>query len=623
MDGHAAETAIVGSVVIGALYLGQPLLIPLALAVFLTFLLSPIVSGLRKLKVPKGLAVPIVAIIAFSFLFLAGLFVGRQISSFAEDLPRYTVTLNEKIKALKEFASSGSQIGLATKTLESLRKQIEDDKPAANAPPPILSDRQASEPPTKPLPVTIETPSTPFEQLKQTLGVVAPPLVTAGIVVLFVLILLLYREDVRDRVIRVLGVQDLERTTQAMDDAGYRLNRYFLATTTINATFGIFIGIGLWWIGIPNPVLWGAVAMLMRFAPFIGVPLASVLPLALSIVVDPGWTMLALTLALFVVSELVASQAIEPFVQGEATGLSPLAIIVATTFWTLLWGAMGLVLAVPLTVMLVVLGRHVERFALFEVLLGAQPALSPADRFYQRILADDPEEAADQAQAQLKDTTLATYYDTVVMDALRKAMRDAEAGRLDRERFGQIKGALDVFIEDMHEFELKEEAALKKADAAKDGSVADAPAERLSRDPILCVAARNKFDEAAAAMLVQLLEDRGLAAVIVSPAGLGRSGRVAIPPSQIVVLSAFDVGDRSAHVKFLLRRLRRQLPDAQFLGGFWRLEADNPAHKTIIASIGTDEVVSTLSAAVDQCILHGHGASLKLKPALTLQPQTA
>ena len=625
IEGRTAETVVVGAITIAALYLGQPLLIPLALAIFLTFLLSPVVTCLRRLHLPNGLAVSIVALTAFLALLLFGFFVGRQVTGFAEELPRYKITLSEKIRTVKTVASGGSKLEQVGETLESLRKEMDTKAPPpqptvpqSTAPAAPESNPQISrvnETAAKPLQVTVETPSTPLDQLKQTIATIVPPLITTGIVSLFVIILLLYREDLRDRAIRLFGVQDLERTTRALDEAGRRLNRYFLATTAINVTFGTIIAAGLWWIGIPNPILWGGLAMLMRYVPFIGVPLAAVLPVVLSVVVDPGWTMLAATLGLFVISELVISQVVETFVHGEATGLSPLAVILATTFWTLLWGPVGLVLAVPLTVMLAVLGRHVERFALLEVLLGASPALSPADRFYQRILADDPEEAADQAQGQLNEMTLVGYYDTVVMEALKKATRDAEAGRINTVRLGQISTALAVFIDAMGDADDKESSNVAPASPPDTGSRVTSEATGAQANPvILCVAAKNKLDEAAASMLAQMLQARGLQALVVTPARLGRAGGPSLSDVRIVCVSAFDVGERSAHVKFLLRRLRRQLPAAQFLGAFWRLEADNPAHEILIGSIGADDVVSTLTAAVDRCILQSHGAPLRSDP---------
>jgi hypothetical protein len=280
----------------------------------------------------------------------------------------------------------------------------------------------------------------------------------------------------------------------------------------------------------------------------------------------------------------------------------------------LLWGPMGLVLAIPVTVIFAVLGRHLESFALFEVLLGAAPALSPADRFYQRILAGDPEEAADQASDQLKVMTLAQYYDTVVMEALKKAVRDGDAGRLQADRFGQIKESIDVFIEEMAEVDEKTIAASERADEVPTDAVAD------GGPMILCVAAKSKLDEAAAAMLVQLLQGRGLKAVAASASDLAAG----FPSADMVCLSAFDAGDRNAHVKFLLKRLRRQIPTAQYLGCFWRLDNENPVHKAVIGSIGADDIASTLSAAVERCILQRHGVPLVEKQStVPVKPSNA
>jgi predicted PurR-regulated permease PerM len=597
------EAAVVSTVVIAALYLGQSLLIPLALAIFLTFLLSPIVSRLRKLRVPKILAVTLVVLAAFTIVVLSGIVIARQVTSFAEELPRYQLVLMEKIKVLKSFAAPGWEMERAAATVNVLRKEIEQgNAPADTAAPSSRPNAQVQQPPQQPLTVRVEQPSTPFEQLERTLTAVAHPLITIGIMVLFVIILLFYREDVRDRAIRLLGVQDLERTTRAMDDAGQRLNRYFLAATGINAAFGCVIGIGLWVIGVPNPVLWGAFAMFARFIPFIGVPIAAILPLLLSVVADPGWSMLAWTAALFVLSELFAGQLLETLVHGEATGLSPLAIILATTFWTLLWGPVGLVLAVPVTVMLAVLGRHIDRFAVFEILLGAAPALSPADRFYQRILAGDPEEATDLAESQLGDMALAEYYDDIVMDALKKAVRDREAGRLSVVRVGQIKATLDVFVDEMGEAATVDKALEV---AATDAASADDRAQG-KQATVLCVGAKSRLDEAAATMLAQLLTARGLTATVATSASI--SQRLDDnPPStkaDIVCVSAFEAGERSAPVKFLLRRLRRHYPDAEIIGGFWRLDRGNPAHARVINSFSADHVVSSLSAAVERCLVH-------------------
>jgi predicted PurR-regulated permease PerM len=576
------EQTILFCIGVALLYIGQSLLIPLALAILLTFLLSPSVTKLRQIGLPKSLSVASITLLTFSIMLFLGLSIGRQITVFAEDLPRYKITLADKIQTLKTLSLAGPAMERASDTLRSLRKEIEKNPQAAP---------QQTPETTSPTKVTIDQPSTPLEQLKQTIDILGPPLIVIGIVIIFVVVLLFYREDVRDRVIRLLGVSDLARTTRALDDAGQRLNRYFVAITAINTLFGLVIGIGLWLIGIPNPLLWALFAALLRFVPFIGVPIAALLPLLLAVVVDPGWSMLAYTLALFIVSEIFVSQVVETIVQGEATGLSPLAIIVATTFWTLLWGPVGLVLAVPLTVMLVVLGRHTEQFAVFDILLGAAPALTPSDRFYQRILAGDPDEAADQAETQLKEMSLEAYYDTVVLDGLKKAINDIETGKIDPTRVVRIKESLDSFIETTLELSEELHATNEQFDTNKP-----------SATTIYCIGARSKLDDIAAGMLAQLLKKRNAQAEFLTTPQLLEND---VLNPLIICLSAFDIGKRGAHTKFLIKRLHRRFPHVTFVGCFWRLPLNHD--NTEVPQLGPlkpNDLVNTLSAAVDLCILH-------------------
>jgi hypothetical protein len=268
--------------------------------------------------------------------------------------------------------------------------------------------------PPKPIPVEIHAPPpAPFEIIRSIIGPLAGPLATAAIVIVFLTFILLQREDLRDRFILLVSAGDLHRTTVALDDGASRLSRYFLTEIAINASFGVIIGTGLFFIGVPSAVLWGILAMLLRFLPYIGAWIAAFFPVALALAVDPSWSMLVWTIALFAVVELLLSQAIEPLLNAHNTGLSAVAVVVAATFWTWLWGPVGLLLSTPLTVCLVVIGRHVERLRFLDVLLGDQPALAPEETFYQRILAGDPDEAARQAEVFLKEKSLCDYYDEV------------------------------------------------------------------------------------------------------------------------------------------------------------------------------------------------------------------
>lgn len=601
------ETIVISAIFISALHFGKALLVPLALAILLTFLLSPLVGKLVRWHVPKVIAVTIATLSAIAVLTTVGFMLGQQARTFAEDLPRYQYILSEKINVLKQVVAPSWQMGRAGETVRALRDELAGKKSQSDigAGAPQTSPAMTSEPPP-PSRVVIEEQKTALSQLTQTLEAILEPATTAGIAIVFVIVLLLDRQDVRDRAIRLMGVHDLERTTRAMDDAGLRLKRYFLAATAINFAFGLVIGLGLWWIGLPNPLLWGVIAMLMRFVPFVGILLSASLPILLAVTVDPGWTMLISTLALFVVAEIIVSQVVEVIVHGQSTGLSPLAVIIATAFWTILWGPIGLLLAVPMTVMLVVLGRHVERFSFLNILLSSQPALSPSDSFYQRILAGDPEEAADLAQAKLKEMTPDAYYDGVVMEALGRAAADLKAGHLDAPRLADIGESLGEFIEDIGELVL--DVDKPAATAATTATPSAAP-----KAPVVCLSARTVIDHAAASILAQLLELRGIRAIVATPADImrGEVDGVDLTKSALICVSSFRVHERSAQLKFMLRKVRRRVPSAEILGGFWQAAPSDIAETGLVDQFGVDDTVATFSAAVDRCILKDHGAPLK------------
>ena len=257
------------------------------------------------------------------------------------------------------------------------------------------------------------------------------PLATAGIILVVTIFALLQKEDLRDRAIRLFGSGDLHRTTVAMDEAGRRLSRYFLTQLGLNASFGVIVGVGLYFIGVPNPLLWGILGALLRFVPYVGSWIAAALPIVLAAAVEPGWSMAIWTAVLYAVTELIMGQAVEPLVYGHSTGLSPIAVIIAAIFWTWIWGPIGLIISTPLTLCLVVLGRHIERLEPFDVLLGDRPALTPTEGLYQRMLAGDPDEAEEQAERYLADQPLSSYYDEVVLEALRLAANDILRGTLE------------------------------------------------------------------------------------------------------------------------------------------------------------------------------------------------
>ena len=291
------------------------------------------------------------------------------------------------------------------------------------------------------------------------------PLTTTGIVVVFLIFFLFQREDLRNRFIRLTGTGDLERTTAALDDAGHRLTRLFATQLALNAGFGTVIGLGLELIGVPSAPLWGLLAMILRFVPYIGPALAAILPLTLAAAVGNGWSMLFSTAALFAVVEPLTGNFLEPLIVGHHAGLSPVAIVTAAAFWTWLWGPLGLILSTPMTVCLVVVARHVERLKFIDVLLGDEPALTPQQANYQRMLAADPVEIISHAAKYLKEKTLIEYYDEILLGALKLAEQDAKQGRLDDDRLNNIKQTVAEVVE-----ELREEQAKGKITDPKDSS---------------------------------------------------------------------------------------------------------------------------------------------------------
>src|SRR5947209_14172039 len=447
-----AVTLITVALVVTALYVGRAVFIPIAIAILLSFVLAPLVRALRRWRLPRVPAVGLVVLLAVAILGGLGTIVAQQFADLTKELPNYESTITRKIASIKQLAGSGGSLERAAAALRNIGGQITEPAPDAGKPPPAPARPQAGQPQNKaePVPVEVRPSSDPlsFDRLQSLASTVIEPLATAGIVLVFVIFILFQREDLRDRFIRLVGSGDLQRTTAAMNDAARRLSRYFLFQTLMNATFGAFIAIGLWFIGVPSPFLCGTLAALMRFVPYVGAFIAAAVPILLAGAVAPGWAMMLEVAALFVITEPIVGQLIEPMVYGHQTGISPIAVVVSATFWTWLCGPVGLLLATPLTVCLVVLGRHVERLEFLDVLLGDAPPLTPVESFYQRLLAGDSSEVADQAEEFIKERPLAEYYDEVALEALLMAQADIRRGALDEQRQARIRETIGELVED-------------------------------------------------------------------------------------------------------------------------------------------------------------------------------
>ncbi|MDP4004196.1 AI-2E family transporter [Methylobacterium sp. NEAU K] len=593
-----------------ALYLGRDILVPVTLAILLSFVLVPAVRMLRRIHVPRAPAVLLVVVIVFGALFGIGSLIASEASQLAADLPRYTQVMRTKIKDLR-----GATAG--TGTLSRIVDMVQD-LGATLQPPPAAEVRGDPGSRTHPLTVEISPARASVIDTFQTFaGSILHPLATTGLILIFTIFILLQREDLRNRAIRLAGGSgDLRRTTAAIDDATSRLSRFFLAQLALNIAFGLVIGIGLWLIGVPSPTLFGVLAAILRFVPYIGAVISALLPLILAAAVDPGWTMVIATAGLFLVVEPICGHVIEPLLYGHSTGLSPIAVILAATIWTFLWGPIGLVLATPLTVCLVVLGRHVERLWYLDVLLGDQPALSPPEIFYQRMLAGDPVEAIDQGWQFLKERALVTYYDEVALAGLLLAQEDLSRGTLDRVRQDEVGAAIRTVVARLGTAPVARrtwrgstrlpdtETAAALAAIGPDRQVAGivlgredlAPAWR-SATPVLCVSSRGPFDEAATLMLSQILARHGLASQILSMAAIRGGERPENPDGLALICFSYLEPVSLSQIRFTVRQARAAIPGVRILVGFWR-ERDPATLDRLRRATSADFLVTSLNEAL-------------------------
>jgi predicted PurR-regulated permease PerM len=560
-------------VLVGALYFARDVLVPIVLAVLMSFVLAPLIALLQRLRCPRIAAVFLVVLAAFSVLFALGGLIAAQVNQLASDLPAYQSTLRQKIESLRGAATGTGTLERASEVLQNLRKELERPKSQAQTPEVPLDIS------TKPIPVEVRQPDP--GALQTLAALIAPlihPLATTGIVIVFVVFILLQQQDLRNRLVRLAGSQDLQRTTAAMNDAGERLSRLFLTQLLLNASFGLVIGASLWLIGVPSAPLWGVLAMILRFIPYIGAIIAAIFPLVLAAAFGPGWSMVLWTAALFLIVEPIFGHGIEPLLYGHSSGLSPVAVMASATFWTWLWGPIGLVLATPLTVCMVVLGRHVERLNFLHVLLGDEPALTPAQVVYQRMLAGDPVEATEQAQKFLREKPLAAYYDEVLLAGLKLAQSDAERGALDPDRMQRIRDSVAEIADDLSSHQDRPDAVSATEPDGPLGRISQAEAdiragqaEQLPqrwREPgaVRCVPGTGLIDEAAALALAQLLERRGIGARAEEADTLTMAKLFALDTKDVALVCLCYLGNASAaQIRYAARRMRRRVPNAFIL----------------------------------------------------------
>ncbi len=563
---------------IAALYFGREVFLPIAIALLLTFALAPVVSALKRIGLPRIPAVIVSVLSAFAALGLLSFIVASQVSELAQNIPVYQTNILTKVRSLKETGVGGGIVSRLSRVVERIGQEIERQEPQLPS--------AAETPKREPLPVEIVARERPLEVLQNMVGPLISPLASAGLIIIVVIFMLLEREDLRDRFIRLVGYGDLHRTTQALQDAGKRVGHYLLMQLVVNIVYAIPIAIGLWILGIPNALLWGLLALALRFVPYIGPVIGALLPLFLALAVAPGWSLLLWTAGLFVVMEMLTGNVIEPWLYGSRTGLSPLAIIVAAIFWTWLWGPLGLVLSTPLTVCLVVLGRHVPQFEFLDVLFGNEPVLEPHARLYQRLLAGDPDEATDHAEEMLEEKYLVDFYDKVAIPALLLGEQDRARGVMGDQQRQQVAASALTLVANLDDSAQEEAAEEDELTATEDASTdaqkaaagegKDAEGEDETELPdgtgmsVLCAGGRGELDDAAAAMLAQVLEVQGATVskasfVDMEPAGIRRLELDAVD----TVVVGFLNRDSVKHARFLVRRLKRARPALRVGIVFW------------------------------------------------------
>ena len=579
---------VIAALVIAGLYFGRSILVPLALAFLLSFVLEPLVARLKRIGVPGMAAVLSVVLATLLVLGAGATLVANEARVLSAQLPSYQNTIRKKLRGLREEMRAPGMFDGAKRTLDIVQREVD----AATTPPrgaPAAVQKVQVLPP----------PQSPSQQAMAALDAVGGPLADAALVLVFVIFILLDRVDLRDRLLRLWG-RDLHRATDAMDEAGGRISRYLTMQLLVNVTYGIPLAAGLWFIGVPGALLWGALAAVMRFVPYVGPLISSVFPVALAFAVDPGWSLVLWTVGLIAVLEIISNNVIEPWLYGASTGLSALSLIVAATFWTSLWGPVGLVMSTPLTVCLLVVGRYLPQLAFLNVLLGSQPALDEPTRIYQRLLADAAEEAIELSARQIeaRQGSVQTFYAEIGLPVLRMAVGDHAHAATPQHRLRVVEG-MDELLDDLAE---QYPPGAAPATGALPG--------------VACIGGKWEMDHLAARMLAHALQLQGC------PVQVGAGGAHLAEQLQALALDEARVvcvvwlaPDPVAAARYFCRRLKRRWPHVQVVLALWNapddlLDAQAREH------LGADAVATSLEEAVMRITqMQGASTSEEYEPA--------
>ena len=594
LRGETGALVVCGTV--AALYFTREILIPFAFALTLTFVLTPVVAVLQRLGAGRVVSVFVTVVVSMAVGGGMVWMIANQLLDVANQLPSYRQNIHAKIEAFHVPVTG--QLGRGAESVREIVRDLTSTGEPSPAPPqPAKGRKQPNIPPapTSPIPVQmVPTPTSEWTELRDVGMPVLAPLGRAGIVVIFAVFMLIKREDLRNRLLRLAGLGQLNLMTQALDDASTRVSRYLLMQFLVNAGFGLLFGLGLYCIGVPYAALWGVVAGLLRIVPYVGTSVAAVLPIALSLAVFDGWLKPLLVFLLVAGLELIIANFVEPWLYGAHVGISSLALLVTSVFWAVLWGPAGLILSTPLTVCVVVLGRYVPQLNFLHILLGDEPVLSAEAQIYQRLLAMDLPEAHTIVDEFLKGRPLVELYDSVLIPALSMAEQDRHKGAIDSAREEFLFLSINEMIAEFSEYQVA--GGPSPADAAPAADVAEVLSAR-----VLCLPAHDQADEVTAAMLGQVLEQKGFAALSFPVSGPSPGEWLAVieaKRSDVVCISSLPPY-AFAPARAMCKQIREQFPKLKIVVCVWGFIGDTQKAMARFERTQPDRLSTSIEQAVE------------------------
>ena len=581
------SNVLLATFIVCGLYFGRELLVPLALAALLTFMLAPLVTRLQR-RLGRVVSVLLVVAMIFAATGAVGWVLTRQAVDLANQLPNYKDNIRTKMRAIQ--VPREGPFSKISRTLGELKNDLPGSDNEESR---LKSDAAKDKDVRKATPV--EVVSRKDERLEWVQGVVAPilgPLGTAALVLLLLVFMLLQREDLRNRLIRLIGQGRISATTQAMDDAGSRVSRYLLMQLVVNVSYGIPVAIGLYFIGVPNAILWGALSAVLRFIPYLGPWIAAAFPILLSLAVSPDWMAPLLTIGLFIVLELFSNNVMEPWLYGSSTGVTPMALIVAALVWTWLWGPVGLVLATPLTVCLVVMGRRIPKLAFLSILLSDEDPLTPAEDCYHRLHRVGEQDEMELVDSYLKSNPLSALFDSVLIPVVAAAETDHRLGLLETEQLEHIEQGLNEILV---ELELQQDTSIVPEPALGEATIYR----------VCCIPAKAYRDQLAGDMLVQLLHQTGYNALSATAKKLSAEQVAWVRAANPEVVCISVVAPTTIlHARYLCAKLRRSFPELKIIVGLWGNTEKAAEAAQVLSDSGADEVVTTVAEAVERVAVH-------------------